>query len=140
LQSVDECYRGRNVRVFRLDRDGVVARLRARAHALLDTDPEVVEVRLFGSLARGDAGPGSDADLFIVVRSSAAPFLDRIPPLAAHFSGAGIGCDVIVYTEAERDALLAGGGPFAHAVLDAGVPLATGEAAGQGQPSSVGCR
>ena len=68
MQSVEKCYQGRNVRVFRLDRDGVVARLRERARALVERNPDVVEVRLFGSLARGDAHPGSDADLFIVLR------------------------------------------------------------------------
>ena len=140
MQSVDECYRGRNVRVFRLDRAGVLARLRARAQALLAAQPTVLEVRLFGSLAQGDAHPGSDADLFIVVRDGAAPFLDRIPPLAAHFSGVGIGCDVIVYTESERTALAARGGSFSAAVLEAGTTLASRDpAAGQEARTADNC-
>lgn len=133
MQSVDECYRGRDVRVFRLDRAGTFARLRARARALVDANPAVLEVRLFGSLARGDAHPGSDADLFIVVRDGAGPFLERIPALASYFSGIGIGCDVIVYTESERARLAACDSRFAHAVLDAGssVTLASrGEVSG----------
>jgi predicted nucleotidyltransferase len=113
--------------VFRLDREGVVARLRERALTLLTTEPDVVEVRLFGSLASGDATPGSDADLFIVVRDGAPPFLDRIPRLARHFTGVGIGCDIIAYTESERRALAERGGMFAHAVLDEAITLARRE-------------
>ncbi len=124
LHFVEECYRGRNVRVFRLDRDGVVARLRARARVLLESEPDVVEVRLFGSLARGDAHPGSDGDLFVVLRDGAGPFLSRIPRLARYFAGVGIGCDIIAYTESERSALAAGDGTFARAVLEEGIVLA----------------
>jgi predicted nucleotidyltransferase len=124
LRSVEECYRGREVRVFRLDRQGVVERLRERARRLLHQRPDVVEVRLFGSLASGGGRPGSDADLFVVVRDGAPPLLDRIQDLTRYFSGVGIGCDLIVYTESERRALAERDGPFAHAVLRASVTLA----------------
>lgn len=124
LRSVEECYRGRDVRVFRLDRRGAVERLRERARVLLDERPDVVEVRLFGSLARGGGGPGSDADLFVVVRDGAPPFLDRIQGLARYFSGAGIGCDLIAYTESERRELAERDDAFARAVLREGITLA----------------
>jgi predicted nucleotidyltransferase len=101
LRSVEECYRGRNVRVFRVDRAVVLARLRERAAQLLERRPDVVEVRLFGSFARGEARPGSDADLFVVVRDGAGPFLERIADLAREFEGVGVGCDVIAYMESE---------------------------------------
>ena len=128
MRSVEECYRGRSVRVFRLDRDGVVTRLRERARVLLESEPDVVDVTLFGSLARGDAHPGSDADLFIVLRDGAGPFLNRIPNLARYFGGVGIGCDVIAYTESERTALARRHNAFARAVLDEGVVLARRDA------------
>jgi predicted nucleotidyltransferase len=128
LQSVKECYRGRSVRVFRLDREGTLARLRQRANNLLAQRPDVLEVRLFGSLARGTAGPGSDADLFIVLRNGARRFLDRIPDLARYFEGVGIGCDVIAYTELERDAAAARGDAFARTVLDESIVLASRQA------------
>lgn len=121
MRSVVECYRGRDVRVFRLDRNAVVARLRARAERLLAEEPNVVEVSLFGSLARGDAHPGSDADLLVVVRDGAGPFRDRIPAIARHFTGVGVGCDVLVYTEGERSRLA---GRFARVILDEGILLA----------------
>ena len=125
MKSVEECYRGRNVRVFRLDRQGVIARLRERARELLERRADVVEVRLFGSLARGDAHPGSDADLFIVLRDGAGSFLDRLTPLARMFEGVGVGCDVIAFTESEARASRTRGDAFSRAVFDEGVTLAT---------------
>lgn len=124
MRSVNECYRGRNVRVFRLDQAEVLRRLRARAEDLLVQRPDVVAVRLFGSLARGAGHPGSDADLFIVLRDGAGAFLERIPSLARHFSGVGIGCDVIAYTESEVAALRHCDDAFARAVFADGLPLA----------------
>jgi len=130
LRSVEECYRGRNVRVFRFDRPGVMSRLEKRASAVLERRPDVVEVRLFGSLARGDAHPGSDADLFVIVRDGAGPLLDRLANLAREFEGVGVGCDVIVFTESETRALRARGAAFSRAVFEEGVRLA----ARAGQP------
>ncbi|MGH7818804.1 MAG: nucleotidyltransferase domain-containing protein [Candidatus Binatia bacterium] len=127
MQFVDECYRGRNVRVFRLDRDSVIARIRERARSLVERNVDVREVRLFGSLARGEAAPGSDADLFVVLRDGAPPFLERIPALAKHFRGVGIGCEIIAYTESERTALSERRNRFARAVLEDGMLLASAE-------------
>lgn len=98
MSSVEERYRGSQVRVFALNRDRVMRELTERARRLVAENPDVVEVRLFGSLARGEAGPGSDADLFAVLERSPLPFLERSAECARWFSGAGIGCDVFVYT------------------------------------------
>jgi predicted nucleotidyltransferase len=124
LRSVEECYRGRSVRVFRLDTAGVLARLRVRAREVLERRPDVVEVWLFGSLARAEGRPGSDADLFVVLRDGAAPLLDRLADIAREFGGLGIGCDVIAITESESRALRDRGDAFGRAVFDAGVSLA----------------
>jgi predicted nucleotidyltransferase len=103
--SVVESYRGERVRVFRLDGGPVLAALRQRAQALVDARPEVLEVRLFGSLARGAGTPGSDADLWVLMRDGAPPFLARAADLARHFEGAGVACHVLAYTESEWAAL-----------------------------------
>ena len=128
MKSVEECYRGRNVRVFRLDREGVIGRLRERARDLLERRADVVEVRLFGSLARGEAHPGSDADLFVVLRDGAGPFLDRLTPLARMFEGIGVGCDVIAFTESEARVSRIRGDAFSRAVFEEGQVLATRQA------------
>jgi predicted nucleotidyltransferase len=98
--------------------------LRGRARGVLGRRRDVLEVRLFGSLARGDAHPGSDADLFVVVRDGAGPFLDRLAGLAREFEGLGVGCDVVVFTESEARALKERGDAFSRAVLQEGVELA----------------
>jgi len=103
--SVDESYRGERVRVFRLDRERLLATLGERARALLATSPDVLSVRLFGSLAEGRATPGSDADIWVLVRDGAPPFLERIVTLGRGFAGVGVGCDVIAFTESEWDEL-----------------------------------
>ena len=108
----------------------MVARLRERARDLLERRPDVVEVRLFGSLARDEAHPGSDADLFVIVRDGAGPFLDRLPSLSKHFTGVGIGCDVIAFTESEARVSNARGDAFARAVFDDGLVLAARESDG----------
>jgi predicted nucleotidyltransferase len=110
--------------VFRLAASAVLERLRVRAEAVLARRPDVVEVRLFGSLARGEGHPGSDADLFIVVRDGAAPFLDRVADLAREFGGLGIGCDILAFTESESRALREREDAFARAVFAEGRTLA----------------
>jgi predicted nucleotidyltransferase len=124
LRSVEECYRGSNVRVFRIDRARTIERLRTRAREVLERRPDVMAIWLFGSLARGNAVPGSDADLYVIVRDSAASPLDRSVDLARQLSGLGIGCDVIVHTEAEQRDLAARGDAFVRVVEREGVCLA----------------
>lgn len=101
------------MRVFRLKREAILSALEAAARRLVAERPEVLEVRLFGSLARGDAGPGSDADILIVLSETERPFLERIPDYARALAGAGIGCDVLPYTRTELARLRHAEGSFA---------------------------
>ena len=91
------------------------------ARSLGDRHPEIESIYLFGSLARGDAVPGSDADLLIVVSHSAEPFRDR--PVRYDTTGVGVGVDVLVYTREELDALLETGNEFARRAMREGVRL-----------------
>lgn len=96
-------------------------RLHRMARTLGDRHPEIESIYLFGSLARGDAVPGSDADLLIVVSHSADPFRDRSSRYQT--TGVGVGVDVVVYTREELDALLEAGNEFARRALCEGVLL-----------------
>lgn len=49
------------------------------ARRLFQTHPEVEEIVVFGSFARGNYAPGSDVDLLIVLAHSDRSFRDRIP-------------------------------------------------------------
>ena len=77
MRAVEECYRSEDVLIFRLDRAGVLARLRRAAERAIAERLELLNVILFGSLARGDAGPGSDADLMLIVSETLSPFNER---------------------------------------------------------------
>jgi predicted nucleotidyltransferase len=91
--------------VFQLDRARVLGAFTERARSLLAAREDVLEVRLFGSLARDGAAPGSDADVWVLLTDGAPPFLERSADLARSFEGTGIGCDVLAYTESEWEEL-----------------------------------
>jgi len=57
-------------------------------------------VILFGSHARGEAGPDSDLDLMVVAESD-KPRIERYGPVRRLFRGMGIGMDILVYTPEE---------------------------------------
>jgi predicted nucleotidyltransferase len=102
----------------------VIRRLKANALRLISDRTDVLAVRLFGSLARGDARPGSDADIVIVLRESRLPFMARGAELANAFAGVGVGCDLLVYTEEEWRHLEVTQARFFKVVESEGVTLA----------------
>ncbi len=61
---------------------------------------------LFGSLVRGDYGPGSDADLLVILQADPRRLIDRMPELLECFSGIGIAIiDEFPYTMEEIEAM-----------------------------------
>jgi predicted nucleotidyltransferase len=54
-------------------REEVDRAVRAWAARLAAREPDLVAVGYFGSYARGQAGPGSDVDLVVILRSCADP-------------------------------------------------------------------
>jgi len=58
------------------------------------------KVVLFGSLARGEAGPGSDLD-FLIIKDSLEPRYERAVPVYYALRDIMIPMDIIVYTPAE---------------------------------------
>jgi predicted nucleotidyltransferase len=125
MRSVKESFRRDSVRVFRLDKDGLMKRLRECAANILRTRPDVIEISLFGSLARGDASPGSDADLLVTLDSSSIPFQDRPGNLISYFRKLGTGCDLHVYTTAELNQLLTEGNSFIRTAASEKIVLAS---------------
>jgi len=58
-------------------------------------------IYLFGSMARGDAGPDSDYDLLVVVAASDLPGYRRDQIAYRALCGVGAAKDVLVWTRAE---------------------------------------
>lgn len=85
-----------------LDRDEVLRSLRRISEALVRTGPEVEGVALFGSLARGDYGLRSDADLLVNLRWAAEERIaDRIPRYLAAYLEAPVPVDLLPLTADE---------------------------------------
>ncbi|MGH7335670.1 MAG: nucleotidyltransferase domain-containing protein [Candidatus Rokuibacteriota bacterium] len=84
-------------------------------------DPTVAAVYLFGSFARGNAVPGSDVDLLLVLGDDPRPPRERIGDyLPESFP---VGVDVVLWTAAELDERLATGDRMAHTILAEGEAL-----------------
>jgi predicted nucleotidyltransferase len=109
------------VRVFSIDREAVVKDLRNAIEALAASRPEIVKVVLFGSFVRDDFGPGSDADLLIILDSSSKPIRERIPDYVALH--AGVPVDVFPYTQAELETRRAAGDSFIENAMTRGLVL-----------------
>jgi predicted nucleotidyltransferase len=93
--------------------------------ALADTVRETVSadvkaVILFGSIARGEADPGSDIDLAVLATARWAGRTDLADAVRTRL---GNDCDVVVFTPSEFARLARDGEPVAHAILTDGIAL-----------------
>lgn len=112
-----------SVTIFSFDRDLALAQLRAAATRLMSSRADLESVILFGSVARGDAVPGSDADIAIILAPTsplaAQRPMDRALAFAEAFRDAGLGVDIVALTRAELSA-----GSLATTVSGEGIVLA----------------
>jgi predicted nucleotidyltransferase len=107
------------VRTAFLDRREAIAQLQAMAEQLTAADGRVRAVALFGSLARGQALPSSDADILVLLEShEKARWFDRIPEYAEAFSEFGLPVEAFPYTSAEIRRLLSTPGFLRSAIRD----------------------
>jgi len=77
-----------DVKVFRLDRDAVLKRL--REYASSKANENMLAIVLIGSLARGDHTAFSDADIVVIVRKDLRRIIDR----SANYIETKLGIDV----------------------------------------------
>ncbi|HEX9670971.1 MAG TPA: nucleotidyltransferase domain-containing protein [Thermoanaerobaculia bacterium] len=101
-----------SVEITSVDRPALLAALSERARRLSSDHPEVEEVLLFGSFARGDYTPASDVDLLIIVTSTEVPFLKRADPYRDIFASLPFDVWPLVYTRTELDRMKAEGNSF----------------------------
>ena len=81
-------------------------------------------VWLFGSYARGDAGPDSDVDFLVVVPTSSKTRYQRAVEALYHTNDIHIPKDIIVLTQAEWEKHLKAPSSLGSIVLREGVILA----------------
>lgn len=110
-----------SVSVYWLNLDQVRRGLKKAAERLAHKHREIEEVWLFGSLARGDAVPGSDADLLVILRDSTSSFLGRMAQYQPEFCGLGV--DVFAYTRADAARMEAEGNTFVRRARAEGILL-----------------
>jgi len=85
-----------------LDRSELIKKLREAASEALLLFPEIKEIRLVGSVARGEHTGLSDIDLFIVTESGEKNPLERMKPYYRFFSGKiGLSLDIITAVQQE---------------------------------------
>lgn len=96
------------------DRTSVESALRQWVATALPRHPEVLRLGCFGSFARSDWGTGSDLDLLAIVHSATERFDRRAN--AWDLTPLPVPADLVVYTEAEWDALRARGARFVQVV------------------------
>ncbi len=112
------------MRIAWLDRDRAIAQVRDAAQRLVARDARVLAVGLFGSLARGQALPSSDADVLIVLREHPQPrWFDRIPEYAEAFTATSLPVEPFAYTQDELKRMLATRGGFVQTILREVIPL-----------------
>ncbi len=95
----------------------------AEAARRLSAAAPQAQVILFGSHARGDAGPGSDLD-FLIVEPAVSDSVEESVRLRRTLRGLGLFADVIVVNEREVEEWREVRGSLIHAALSEGRSLA----------------
>jgi predicted nucleotidyltransferase len=86
-----------------LDRDALLDHIKKLADKALLAFPEIVEIRLLGSLAVGQQTGLSDVDLFVLLKYGGGHPIERMKPYYFFFSrGLEMALDMIVATEEEK--------------------------------------
>jgi predicted nucleotidyltransferase len=112
-----------SVEIISLDRDKVLDALRRVARRIRAQHPEVVDVRVFGSLARGDQVGTSDVDILIVLEDGELEDpIERIQRFYPYFD-LPVGVDLLVMTREPWAQRLQDGDVFAERVSREGVAL-----------------
>ena len=102
-----------------MTRDRILGELERSVQRLLEAQPEVRRVLLFGSYARGDHGLRSDADVLLVLSSSPHErYFDRIPDFLDYFLDMSVPVDIFPYTEEEVERMRRKGNPLIRTALD----------------------
>jgi len=105
-----------SAKVFWLDQESLLREIFKVAQEVGQKDKTVLKIILFGSLAEKRAAPGSDADILIILREDAKPFMDRMAEWLEKFP-LDFPVQIFPYTQRELD------NPFACQAMRTGITL-----------------
>ncbi len=110
-----------SVKIRYLDKPAIMKAIKRLVEALSQEYPKIEEIRLFGSLARDEAVPGSDVDILIVLTDSDLPFRDRAEKYMP--SSFPVGIDILSYTRSEIKTMLDEGNHFLKSAMEDSILL-----------------
>ena len=90
-----------SVKVFWLNRDLLIKKLKKCIKTFVDKRKEVEEIILFGSFAEDNFTAFSDIDLIFIVSESKERFIDRASIYMNFFKDINLELDIFVYTKEE---------------------------------------
>lgn len=106
------------------NREILISKLKVVADQILEDFQEIEEIILFGSLARGDYGVYSDADILIILNDSPHErFFDRIPKYIFSFANHDMPVEIFPYTRMEIEKMEKNGNLFIITALKEGITL-----------------
>lgn len=112
-----------SVKIISIDRNNVLTWLGDAARRIYAERPDVAQVRVFGSLARGDQVGTSDIDVLILLHEGDAQDpLKQTRAFSVYFD-LPIGVDVLVYTQAQLARRLAAGDAFVQRMWEESLAL-----------------
>lgn len=112
-----------SVKIRYLDKPAIMKAVTLLVEDLSRKYPKIDEIRLFGSLARDEAVPGSDVDILIILTDSDLSFTDRIMKYMP--SSFPVGIDVLPYTQSEIETMLEQGNHFLKSAMEDSIVLFT---------------
>ena len=103
-----------------LNESEIVASLKDLAERLAKENSRIQKIYLFGSLAWGNAGLHSDADILIVLSHDSRPIKDRLDEFILSWLPAPVPVDVLAYTQEELQRALAEENRFFQRIVTEG--------------------
>lgn len=111
-----------SVRLISIDKEELFKSLKNIARAVKEDNAEVLDIRMFGSVAKGEDTGKSDVDIVITISDSDEDIFHRSLKFRRYFD-IEVPVDVLVYTKNEMDEMLKQGNYFIKGILRDGTLL-----------------
>lgn len=113
-----------SVKLISIDREELFRVLNETAIRIKEENSELIDIRLFGSIAKKEDTGKSDVDIIIIVADSSEDIFHRSLKFRRYFD-IQVPVDVLVYTESEIEQMLKEGNYFIKNILNKSISLIT---------------